>query len=156
MIASRTFELRSASMATPPLHLHLPLSPRPTQTMQLCARLVSRVAFNVKTSSFLPACAMAGLLAACATRPDTWQSGSHFQNIRVLAAPSGGAVFAHSGSPADLHDSPALSSTAVLPRLPETSTRNLPSTGVALPPSATNPGGARPLVGVVPGGSSWP
>jgi hypothetical protein len=156
MIASRTFELRAASMRNPPLHLHPPMSPRRTRTMQLCARLVSRVTWIVKTSSFLPACAMAGLLAACATRPETPQSASRPQRAPLLAAPSGGAVFARSGSPADLRDSPALSPTAVLPRLPETSPRNLPSTGVALPPSAASPGGTRPLVGVVPSDSSWP
>jgi len=110
----------------------------------------------VKNPSFLTACAMAGVLAACATRPETPQCASRPQHASLLTAPSGGAVLARSGSTADLRNSPALSSTAVLPRFPESSTRNLPPTGVALPPSAANPGGAHPLVGVVPGGSSWP
>jgi hypothetical protein len=110
---------------------------------------------------FLLAVALACLLGACVTRPD-----NPHRVVRMDRAVLSGDVIPDSGAPPSkyLRDSPALSSTATLPRLSRTSDTTgrssqidaLMTPNATLSPGAANPGGAHPLVGIVPGGGAWP
>ena len=104
---------------------------------------------------FLVAIGLAMLLEACAT-PQAKTAGR--------AAPDGPASDFGTTPTSDLHNSQALSSRAVLPRVYSSrdatgrSARidTLTNSDSSLPPSSANTGGTSPLVGTVPGGRSWP
>ncbi|WP_042725455.1 hypothetical protein [Chthoniobacter flavus] len=98
------------------------------------------------------------LLAACASTQDISSRHSRRDHAGAISDST-----THGNSTNDLRNTPALSSTASLPRIhgdtdATGSSRRidaLMSPDTTLPPNAPASGGAHPLVGVVPG-STWP
>jgi hypothetical protein len=93
---------------------------------------------------------MAGLLAACVTRPEDYP--------RHRSAFGGAAYDSVGARSNDLRDSPGLSSRVTMPRLtvPPDRMDPLAPPSVTLPRAAASAGRVNPLVGIVPGGNAWP